>query len=257
MPTLHELQADFRRYLLGGDAAAIAATVAIDGLAPAQRLQIYRNHVGISLREALKTSYATVASLVGEEFFAAMCASFIDTHPPAGPCLAEYGGEFPDYVAAYEPARGIAYLADAARLDWALNEAYCAPEAAPIEVTALAEIDPDNYGALRLRLQPSLRYLRSDYPLKRIWEVSQPDAPADARVDLQAGGVHLEIRRSGERAIFRALNPGAWQWRNALAQGASLGDSVMALGRDKEFDLNVELPAIFAQGLVCGLAVGT
>ena len=256
MPTLHELQADFRRYLLGGDAQAIAAAVATDGLAPAQRLQIYRNHVGISLGEALKASYATVASLVGDEFFAAMGAGFIDAHPPAGPCLAEYGGEFAAHVAGYAPARAIAYLADAARLDWALNEAYHAPEAAPIEVTALAEIDPDTYGALRLGLQPSLRYLQSDYPLERIWTVSQPDAPEDARVDVRAGGVHLEIRRLGERAIFRALNPSTWQWRNALAQGASLGDSVMALGRDKDFDLNAELPAIFAQGLVCALAVG-
>ena len=46
---------------------------------------------------------------------------------PPQPVLAEYGAGFPDFVADYEPARGLPYLADVARLDWALNVAFHSP----------------------------------------------------------------------------------------------------------------------------------
>jgi len=255
VPTLLELQAGFARYLRGGGAELIAAHVAGDALEPAQRLQIYRNHVVISLREALKATYPTVAALVGEDFFAAMVGPFIDATPPSSPCLFEYGEGLPDYIAGFAPAASVPYLADAARRDWALNAAYHSALLPAIDITALAEIDPERYGALRLALQPSLRLLQSPYPLDRIWAISQPDAEARARVDLAGGGARLQIRRDGERAVFTPLEAPAWRWRQALVEGASLGDSVMALAADPQFDLNAELPALFAEGLVCALTL--
>src|SRR5690606_18248961 len=42
--------------------------------------------------------------------------------PVGKPLLVDYGAGFPAVIETFAPARGLLYLADAARLDWALNE---------------------------------------------------------------------------------------------------------------------------------------
>ena len=68
MPTLLEVQNAFRRdlFTLDGEAAATAASfVEPDGVAPASRLQIHRNHTFTTLSEALAGIYPAVQAMVG------------------------------------------------------------------------------------------------------------------------------------------------------------------------------------------------
>src|SRR5438128_12196862 len=51
---LREVQTTFVGAMLGGDAAPAAEYVAVDGLLPEARLQIYRHHVVSSLTAALQ-----------------------------------------------------------------------------------------------------------------------------------------------------------------------------------------------------------
>lgn len=69
MPSLHELQHDFRRSLVERDDDAAATHVLGDGLAPEQRLAVYRNTFDGNLVNALRLSYPAVHRLVGAEFF--------------------------------------------------------------------------------------------------------------------------------------------------------------------------------------------
>jgi len=51
-------------------------------------------------------------------------------HPRASAraaALAEYGDGFADFLAGFAPAQSLPYLADVARLEWAINAAYHAP----------------------------------------------------------------------------------------------------------------------------------
>ena len=59
--------------------------------------------------------------IVGEEFFAAMARAFVTEQPPCTPLLATYGDQLAAFIAAFEPAREIAYLADVARLEAAVH----------------------------------------------------------------------------------------------------------------------------------------
>src|SRR5262245_48093331 len=118
MPSLRELQQDFSRALLGGSDQAIAASVRGDRLDPRQRVQIYRNHLRISLREALAATFPVIRRLVGEDYFAAVARAFVERHPPRSPVLAEYGADLPAFLA--EAPNAPAYLPDVARLEWAL-----------------------------------------------------------------------------------------------------------------------------------------
>ena len=59
-------------------------------------------------RQGAARRFPAVERLVGEEFFAGMAREFVMAHPPRSPLLLTYGDEFPDFIAAFEPARGAA-----------------------------------------------------------------------------------------------------------------------------------------------------
>ncbi len=116
MPSLRDLERDFARALLGEADGAVLASVLGDGLAPAARIGIYRNHVFSTLTDALKATYLVVCRLVDARFFAYAADRYIRAEPPAGPCLFEYGESFPEFLAEFEPCRHLEYLPDVGRL---------------------------------------------------------------------------------------------------------------------------------------------
>src|SRR5574342_626775 len=121
MRTLHELQSDFAWAIWREDAGPVAALIAADGLRPEARVRVYWNHVFSSLTEALETTYPVVCRLVDRRFFGFAADHYIRSHPPVTPCLFEYGATFGDFLAHFPPCSAHPYLADVARLEWAMN----------------------------------------------------------------------------------------------------------------------------------------
>ena len=230
MPALRELQADFRAALLGGDPHAAARAVRPDGLAAATRVAIYRHHVVATLTAALESTYPVVARLVDPRFFRYAADRYIRDAPPAGPCLFEYGATFADFLARFPAARSLAYLPDVARLEWAMNVALHAHEA--------ALIDPDALRALpSVALHPSVTLLSSAWPIDAIWRANQPHA-GETRVDLDSGGVHLQVWRTGDDVVLRALSLAEHAFRAALAARGSLATAAeAAVVVDRDVDL--------------------
>jgi hypothetical protein len=214
MPTLRELQSGFRAAMLGGDAAAAEAAVQPDGLDVEARLAIYRHHVFTSLTAALESTFPVVVRLVGPRFFRYAADRFVREYPPAGPCLSEYGDALADFLTRFEPSRHLAYLPDVARLEWAMNVALHAPDAEPVPPEALRDPTP-------LALHPSVTLLSSPWPIDTIWRANQPDA-GDDTVDLDAGGVHLQVWRSTDDVVFRRLSAAAFAFHRALAHTTRL-----------------------------------
>jgi len=188
MTPLRELQRDLRAALLGSDDTAAAAAVRDDGLGGAARLGIYRHHVFVTLTAALAAAFPVVCRLVDERFFGYAADRYIRTEPPAGPCLFEYGGTFPAFLAEFPACRTLAYLADVARLEWAMQVALHAPDTTPLAADALRSAPPERAWELTFTLDPSVARLTSPWPIDRIWRANQPAAESAATVDLRAGG---------------------------------------------------------------------
>jgi hypothetical protein len=253
MSALRDVQTAFRAAMLEGEHARDHAVPGVldDGLTAAARLRIYRHHVFTSLTAALAATFPVVQRLVGEGFFAYAADAYIRRHPPAGPCLSEYGASFADFLAVFPPCRGHAYLPDVARLEWALNEAFHADDAPPLGPAELAAIPADALAGTRLRLHPSVHLLESAWPVDGIWKANQADADPDATVDLDAGGVRLAIRRLEDDAVFHPLDAGRFALWQALAAGRTLGEAAEAgMAADPGLDLSTALHDLLAGGLV-------
>jgi hypothetical protein len=247
---LRALQAEFRSHVLGGEAPALAAVACGPAsIAPAARLQVYRNHVVVSLTAALAATFSAVERLVGEAFFRAMARAYIVANPPGGPCLVEYGETFPGFIAQYDPARALGYLADVARLEWAINEVLHAPRGPAVSAAELAAVPADRGADIRLRLHPAVRVLESPWPVRRIHQAAAAD---DTQlVDADAGPDRVLVFRSHEDVAMAEVGPGGAAFYAALTVRTSLEAAAEAgLRADPAFDLAVTLQQALALSLL-------
>src|SRR5262245_40935054 len=251
MSPLRELQAAFRAALLVDDEAAVTPTIVDGDLGVSARLAIYRHHVFTSLTAVLEATYPVVTRLVDRRFFALVADRFVRAHPPAGPCLVEYGGELAAFLAQFPACGHLPWLPDVARLEWAMNVALHAPEAVALEPDALRALDPRAVARLTLHFEPSVTLLESPWPVDAIWRANQPEA--DGVVDVGAGEARLEIRRVGDDVVFRALPAGTFAFRGTLASGRTLEDAVeRALDAEPGFDLAGEIRALLDERVLAG-----
>ena len=246
MPSLREVQHAMRRSLLQeGDAAAAALVVAADW-APGQRLDIYRNTLLGACANALRLSFPAVQRLVGADFFDGAARVFALAQPPRRADLNAYGSEFPSFLARFEPAAGLVYLADVARLDWAVNRALHAPDADPLAPQRLAAVAPADHGRVCFTAHPSVSTLRSAWAVDHIWQaVLAQDDTALAAIDLQDGPACLLVQRVAGQVEVVRFAPDAWRLADELLRGRPLET---ALGFAGGLDTAGELAAHLAAG---------
>ena len=253
MPSLEALQRDICDAICGTGDPQLSELVAGDGMDPGSRLQIYRNHAVITLTDALKTTYPVVCRLVSDGFFAYAAHEFIREHLPQRPCLAEYGADFANFLTQFPPCRDLGYLADIAQLEWAINEALHAEDVAAITRGELTRVSAADAPRLILSLHPGLRLLESRWPIERIWRANQTDGDPDLEIDLDSGGVRLQIHRRGDQVALKSLMDCEFAFLRALASGESLVDAAdAALQIDLLFDLTVVLSTLLEEGGVSG-----
>lgn len=202
-----------------------------DGIAASDRLAIYRNTFITSLTSALRISFPAVNRLVGAEFFDGAAQIFIEIHPPRTAYLNAYGAEFGDFLGSFEPAAAVPYLADVARLEWAVNCALHAPDQTALDLTRLAGIAPDE---IRLVPHPSVTLMRANAPVDAIWRATlSDDDTALEQIDLTEGPAWLLIAREDGDVLVTRMDEQAWQFSAALLGGVSLAEAITGIGEDK------------------------
>jgi hypothetical protein len=173
MPTLETIQARMRKALLFEEHPPLDDVLG----AKASRFDVHKRHFLRSLTAALEKTFPAVVNLVDARFFGFAADAFIRAHPPAKPCLFEYGAELPSFLERFPACAQLPYLSDVARLEWAMHEVFHA-----------AEREPE-------------RFLASRWPVEAIWRLAM--GRAEGPVDMNAGGVTLIVFREDEDVKFR------------------------------------------------------
>lgn len=229
MPALLEFQRAMRRAIVATEplgSEGVRDWLGADIEVP-WRLAVYRDTARSTLGSALALSYPAVRRLVGGEFFDGASQEFIGAQLPEGGCLNDYGAQFADFlgpfVARHAPDAGLGYLADVARLEWAVNRALHAPDRDGLELSRLGAIDPAAMGALRLVPHPSISLLALDHPADRIWRaVLDQDEAAMRAIDLRRGAVWLLVERTGQPVRVQRLEEMAARFTQRLFAGEPL-----------------------------------
>jgi len=247
-------QADFAAALLDPALACPRGLQSCNGSDPTPRFAVHRNNVVGSLVEALADTFPVVQELVGVEFFRAMAAVFVRHSPPRSSILAHYGQEFPQFIAGFEPADPVPYLADMAALELARVRAYHAADAAALapQSLSLALSDASRIGELRLVCHPSVSIVSSRHAVVSLWVAHQsPDEMAAIDIDQAEQAIVL---RAGLDVLVLRLPPGGAEFAQGLIRGESLADAAggaaMAV---RSFDLSAVLALLMGRGALTSI----
>lgn len=258
MPSLDDLQDGVARAVVAGEVEPVAPAL-VGGADPAKRLGIHRRNYEISLTAALCDKFPATAWLVGAELVADAARAYVRARPPRKPCIAEYGGDFPEFVARYGRAAALPYLCSFAELEQAVADASIAIDSPPLTWAEIASIGPERLLDLGLTLQPGLRYLRSAWAVDELMTMYLAEAERDEFV-LPEEDTFVEVRGARGTLSMTRLDAATFSFRTALRRGRSIAAaSDTALECDGNFDAGAALLQLTQSGLatrVCNVAEG-
>jgi hypothetical protein len=157
---LVDLQRSFARAMTSGNGAALGGHLR-GGPDLDKRLVIHLRHYATSLTAALCDKFPASTWLLGTEVVREAAAAYVRLHPPLQPCIAEYGRDFPQFLARHPRATRLPYVRSFAELEWAVAQASIAVDAHPLSWTELAASGAERLVDSRLALQPGVHYVRT------------------------------------------------------------------------------------------------
>ena len=219
-------------------------------------LQAYRANADASAARALATALPTVQMLVGEDDFALLARAFWRAAPPQRGDLGEWGEGFAAFVEADARLAEWPYLADCARLDWALH---CCERAADnrFDADSIARLGDTDPSRLVLELAPGIAVIASPWPIAMVHAAHRSEDPrafdAVRQAIGQRQGEAVVVAREGWKALPRVVHCATASWMQAVAQGATLADALAQAAEG--FDFGAWLSTALSSGWVKGIRV--
>jgi hypothetical protein len=253
VPSLAEMQSRIRRAVIDGDTAGMVALL-IGGCDPERRLAIHQRHYRSSLVAAIRTKFPATAWLLGIPLLDEAAGQFVRQHPPAAPCIAEYGEEFPRFLSTYSCAARVPYLYSFAELEWHLGQVAISVERPPLALEDLSRIEINALADAALTLQTGLRYLHASWPVDDLMKLYLSEtAPSEYR--LAAADIWLEVRSARGQFQINRLDAAEFVFRKAILDGQSIGAAAEhALDTNAEFDVGRGFATLVANGHVIAIA---
>lgn len=176
MTRLADQQRRLQRAIVGAAPAAEADALLRmrDGGGP-PLLGIYRHAYRARLAEALRDNHELLPRVMGDEAFDALATAYVEAHPSRHPSIRWYGAGLADFMTARSDLSPHPALTDVARLEWALRTAFDAPDAQPIEATALAGLPAEAWPGLRFAPLPSAALLALDWRIGPLVQALRAD----------------------------------------------------------------------------------
>jgi hypothetical protein len=252
MLSLAETQLWIRRAVVDGDAAGIPPQL-IGGRDPRRRLAIHQRHYRSSLVAAIRTKFPATAWLLGMPFLDEAAKQFVRQQPPAAPCIAEYGEEFPRFLSTYLGGARVPYLCSFAELEWHLGQVAIAVDQPALALDAFSTVEINTLMDTSLMLQAGLRYLHASWPVDGLMKLYLTDT-APSEYPLAPADVWLEVRGARGEFQINRLNAAEFVFRKAVLDRQSIGNAAQrALDTNAEFDAGQAFTTLVNGGYVIAI----
>lgn len=169
-----------------------------------QSLRIYQQSAEGGIYSTLAAIYPVCLRLVGQQCFAGLARAYWRQHPQRRANLHDYGRHLGQVIERSPLQASVPYLADVARLEWAIFYARQAPISQVLTLEALAQQSTEQQASTLLPLRPHHALLYSPYPVHAIWRANQhAQVPS---VKLEDGPDYLLIQLDEDTVRVRALS---------------------------------------------------
>lgn len=233
------------------DAMKIVATHALDS--GARGLKAYQTNGHMAAERALLAAYPVVAQIIGLKSFADLARALWHAHPPLRGDLAQWGDALPLFLRSSTQLQDEPYLADVARVEWALHGAATAVDGVA-DPASLALLTTDDPAELTLTLSGGCVVIQSGWPVASILSAHREGTPSLTEVGgllRERVGQDVVVWREGLRPRVRLALPGEIGGLRALAAGQSLGQT---LETAPALDFSAWFPMAFQTALVLAVS---
>jgi hypothetical protein len=195
-------------------------------LAARERIGIYHEMYLLRMAEALESDYPALAHFFGETRWPALVRDYLRAHPSRSYTLNVLGRSLADWLGAAPgvPRRG--FCRDLARLEWAVTEAFDAPETPRLGTTELEAVPPEGWDALRLVPSAALRLVELGWNANQWLDSTkddQHDHPKPRRRE-----AWVAVFRQSYAVYRRELSRPAFRLLSDLASGLPVGQALAA-----------------------------
>jgi len=220
VPALADLQADVRQALTSCDATALES-VLVGGRRAQGRLAIHQRHYEASLVTALLEKFPATAWLIGSAAMTQVARAFVRAHPPGHPCIAEYGSEFPIFLAAQDAEATPPYLQQFGELEWHVGQVSIAISEPALAWSQIVCVGADALPGVRFRLQSGLRYVHATWAIDDLMKVYLTGSPPDLFTLLKYNSWEFTVKLFEDEYKVPLLDP-AVAARLAMVQELTL-----------------------------------
>jgi len=199
------------------------------GNSQAAGMSVYRGNYRHAVMSALAETFERTALYLGEAGFRQASINHVIAHPPSGWTIDEAGAGFDATCAE---------VAELAWLEWTMVQLATAPDTTPMSAegfgAAVADFGDEQWGTLRLTLQPRACVRTVDHDLTALWQALGQEDVTRPELRLPQPQTCL-VWREGERPTFILLEADHAAAFAAIQNGATYTDMIgAALGDDPD-----------------------
>lgn len=206
----------------GGAREEVAALFAGDErMSAVARLEVYAGMYFFRLRDSLAEDFARTAAALGEARWHNLVTDYLLAHPPRSWSLRWAGEALPEFLRAHAYGAELPWLADAAALEQARNEAFQALDATPLRPEELVAVPPEAWPGLRFVPAPGTALVSSRWDLSGWWVDATSAEPPDA---LEEEATLLVFRDAEDDVRHEAIAPEEAEAARLLLAGAPFAE---------------------------------
>lgn len=251
---LRLLQNAFQDYVLALKPAIEDEIVDRPGAPAEQRLEIYAQAYRLRLVEVLQDNFPGISRWLDEEEFDRLAITYIDGNPSRRFSVRWFGDGLAAFLRTAAPWRTRPALSEMAEFEWALADAFDAPDEAPLTRERFTSLPATEWPGLRFNFQVGLRRLDFHWNVVEVWEALQAkrEAPEPRAVEVQP----WLIWRADLKSRFRRLSGPEARALDAARRGACFAELCELLGREEgDYDVAAEAAGMLQRWVGDGLLV--
>lgn len=204
-----------------------------------ERAGVYRETYVLRLEEALESDYPVLRAYVGPEAFNDLVAAYLERWPSRSYTLNRLGDHLPEFLADQAELPDNAFLADLARFELDVTDAFDAADAKALTVEEVGAVNPEDWEHAGLQPIPALRLRRFTYPVGKFKEAYRDELDTPA---LTPEPTRLAVYRRNFKVFWLNLDEPGFHLLSALAQGRPLGAAI----EDACLQFNLDENRLFA-----------